>query len=208
MDYKKLVSKYFPLLKKQWLPLSLGALGMIFFIYGLIGLLVGNNSASDEIVFEANSEKKDSDEARTIFVDVEGAVMRPGLYKLPQNSRIQDSLAAAGGLAVSADRKYVARNLNLATKLMDGAKIYIPNLSEAVSELPVLNGSSQNPIAGNLININTSSQTQLEALPGIGPVTAQKIIAGRPYGLVDELLNKKIVGSKVFHQIKDKITVY
>lgn len=208
MDSKELFSKYFPVIKRHWLPLSLGALGMIFFIYGLIGLLVGNNSASDEIVFEANSEKKDSDEARSIFVDVEGAVMRPGLYKLPQNSRIQDSLAAAGGLAVSADRKYVAKNLNLATKLSDGAKIYIPFLGEAVSDSSVLNSSSQVGIAGNLININTSSQTQLEALPGIGPVTAQKIIAGRPYGLVDELLNKKIVGSKVFHQIKDKITIY
>ena len=62
--------------------------------------------------------------------------------------------------------------------------------------------------SSSLVDINTGSQSQLEALPGIGPVTASKIIAGRPYNSVDELLSKKIVGSKVFNQIKDKITVY
>lgn len=207
MDKDELVSKYLPFLKKHWLPLSLGALGMIFFVYGLIGLLIGNNSASDEIVFEASS-KKDSIEVKIILVDIEGAVVRPGLYKLPQDSRIQDGLVAAGGLAASADREYIAKNLNLATKLTDGAKIYISSVGEAVVGGAVLNSSSQVGTVGNLVNINTSSQSQLEALPGIGPVTALKIIGSRPYGGVDELLKKKIVGSKVFDQIKDKVSVY
>lgn len=208
MDTNELISKYSPLLRKHWLPLSLGALGMIFFAYGLIGLFLTNKTASDDIVFEANSAKPNPSEAKTIFIDIEGAVVRPGLYKLPQDSRIQDGLVAAGGLAASADREYIAKNLNLATKLTDGAKIYIPSVGQAVSEASVLNTFSQTGDGGDLININTGSQVQLETLPGIGPKTAEKIIAGRPYGSVQELLNKKIVGSKVFNQIKDKINVY
>ncbi|MBI2613466.1 MAG: ComEA family DNA-binding protein [Candidatus Levybacteria bacterium] len=200
MDFTGLLDKYLPLLKKHWLPLSLASLGMIFFAYGLIGLFFVNQSASEDIVFES-SEEQSSKEAKTIFIDIEGAVVRPGLYKLPQDSRIQDALVAAGGLAASADRNFVAKNINLAIKLTDGAKIYIPNVGEAVSGASALNASSQ-------VNINTSSQSELEALPGIGPVTAQKIIGNRPYGSADELLKRKIVGSKVFDQIKDKITVY
>lgn len=208
MDSKEIFAKYFPHLKKHWLPLSLGALGMMFFVYGLIGLFLSNKSASESIVFEANSEEKTSDEIKSIFVDIEGAVVKPGLYKLPQGSRIQDSLVAAGGLSASADRDFVSKNINLAIKLSDGAKIYIPNISEAVSSSSVLSGGLQTGGGGDLVNINSSSQVQLEALRGIGPVTAQKIISARPYGSVQELLNKKIVGNKVFSQIKDKISVY
>ncbi len=184
---------------------------MIFFIYGLIGLFLSSKSASESIVFEASSSaKQNPTEVKNIFVDIEGAVVRPGVYKLPQDSRIQDALVAAGGLSASADRNFVSKNINLAIKLSDGAKIYIPNVGEAVSSSSVLSGSSQTGTGGggDLVSINSSSQAQLEALPGIGPVTVEKIIAGRPYGSVDELLKKKIVGGKVFDQIKDKITIY
>ena len=209
MDTQELISKYSPIIKKHWLPLGLGALGMMFFVYGLIGLFMANKTSSDNIVFEASSSAKLSPtEVKTIFIDIEGAVVAPGLYKLPQDSRIQDALIVAGGLAASADRNFVSKNINLAIKLSDGAKIYVPNVGEAVGGVSVLNASSEGVAVGTLININTSSQPQLETLSGVGPVTAQKIIGGRPYNSVDELLKKKIVGSKVFDQIKDKITVY
>lgn len=199
MDNHEFVSKYSPLVKKNWLPLALGILGLMFFIYGLIGLFFTNKTASDEVIFEASSSKQNQSEAKTIFVDIEGAVANPGLYELPEHSRIQDALVAAGGIAAKADREYIAKNLNLAIKLTDGAKIYIPFVGEAVAGIEAVDG---------LININTGSQAQLETLSGIGPVTAKKIIDGRPYSAVDELLNKKIVGSSVFSDIKDKITVY
>ncbi len=207
MEFRELFAKYSPLLKKHRLPLSLGALGMMFFAYGLIGLFVSNKTASEDIVFEVSSGKN-SNEEKIILVDVEGAVVKPGLYKLPLNSRIQDGLVAAGGMSALANREYVAKNLNLATKLTDGGKIYIPNVGEALRPGSVLSGSLQTGGGGDLVNINSSSQAQLEALPGVGPVTAEKIIGGRPYGSVQELLSKKIVGSKVFGQIKEKITIY
>lgn len=208
MDVQELVSKYSPFVKRNFLPLSLGALGMIFFAYGLIGIFVSSKTVSDDIVFEANSAQQSPSEVKIIFIDIEGAVVKPGLYKLPQDSRIQDALIAAGGLSASADREYIAKNLNLAIKLTDGAKIYIPSVGEALNGVSVPNTSSQVGNVSGLININSGSQTQLESLPGIGPKTAEKIMEGRPYGSVQELLIKKIVGNKVFSQIKDKISVY
>jgi competence protein ComEA len=207
MDIQELISGYKPLAKRNWLPLSLGILGMIFFAYGLIGLFSANKVGSRDIVFEANSSAKQSSEINTILVDIEGAVVKPGVYKLPQESRIQDGLVAASGLSARADRDYLAKNLNLATKLTDGAKVYIPAVGEAVGVMSMPNASS-GVVADGLVNINTSSESQLDALPGVGPVTAQKIIAGRPYNSVNDLLSKKVVGAKVFDQIKDKVTLY
>lgn len=208
MEIYEFVSKHFPLIRKHWFPLSLGALGLIFFAYGLIGLLGANKTNPEDIIFEANSSVKQNSEAKNMLVDIEGAVVKPGVYKLPQESRIQDGLIAAGGLSAQANREYISKNINLATKLTDGAKVYIPALGEAVNTGQVLNTALEGVGVGVLINVNTCSQSQLEALPGIGSVTAQKIIAGRPYGLVSELLDRKVVGSKVFDQIKDKISTY
>lgn len=208
MDTTELISKYRPLLKKHWLPLSLGALGMIFFIYGLIGLFLTNKTASDDIIFETSG--KNSAEIKTIFIDIEGAVVRPGLYKLPHDSRIQDALIAAGGVSASADREYMSKNLNLAIRLTDGAKIYIPKdgETESIKSITSIKGNADTGLIIGQININTASESELDTLPGVGPVTTEKIISGRPYGSVEELLNRKVVGSKVFSQIKDKITVY
>ena len=208
METQELVAKYSPLVKKHWLPLSLGILGMIFFAYGLIGLLTANKAGSEDIIFEASPTGSSQIEAKTILVDIEGAVVKPGVYKLPQDSRIQDALVAAGGLSATADRGHVAKNFNLAIKLTDGTKIYVPFIGEAVSGASALSASSEGVVVGVLVNLNNSSQSQLEALPGIGPATAQKIISGRPYSSLNELLDKKIVGAKVFGQIKEKISVY
>ena len=207
MDYQALLNKASPFIKQNILALSLGALGMIFFAYGLIGLFLTNKTDSDDIVFETSSEKN-SVEVKTIFIDIEGAVVKPGLYELPKDARIQDSFVAAGGLAASADREFIAKNLNLATKLSDGAKIYIPSEGEADSVKSITSITGNTQVLVGQININTASESELDTLPGVGPVTAEKIIAGRPYGSIDELLNKKIVGNKVFGQIKEKITVY
>ena len=181
---------------------------MIFFAYGLIGLFGTNKTSSENIVFESKSAGNSPTEIKTISIDIEGAVVNPGVYKLPQDSRIQDAFISAGGLSAQADRKYVAKNINLAIKLTDGAKICVPNLEEAVSQVLVPDGSAQGATADTLININTASEPELDSLPGVGPVTAQKIIAGRQYNSISELKDKKVVSAKVFDQIKDKITAY
>lgn len=199
MDADASFVRYTTKLGKYWLPIALASLGMIFFIYGLISL-VGSASKKDEIKFV---HQELSPQITKIQVDVEGAVSNPGVYKLAIDSIIQDALIASGGLSKDADREYVSRNINLASKLSDGAKIYIPKLGENAENL--VSGSS---FSTGLININTASEKELDTLPGIGSVTANKIISGRPYLSINDLLDKSIVSSKVFTQIKEKITAY
>ncbi len=140
-------------------------------------------------------------ESRKIAVDVSGGVINPGLYQFSEGSRVQDGLAAAGGLSESADREWVEKNLNLALKLKDSQKIYIPKQGEE-------SYADQGITQEGLININTASSGDLDVLPGIGPVTAQKVIDNRPYGSIDELLIKKAVSKATFEKIKDKISAY
>lgn len=199
MDADASFVRYTTRLGKYWLPIALAALGMIFFIYGLISL-TGSASSKDEIKFE---HQELSPQITKIQVDIEGAVSKPGVYKLGTGSIIQDALIASGGLSKDADREYVSKNINLASKLSDGAKIYIPKLGENAENL--VSGSS---FSTALININTASEKELDTLPGIGSVTANKIISGRPYLSINDLIDKNIVSSKVFTQIKEKITAY
>lgn len=193
-----------PLVKKYWLPLILGGLSLIFFAYGLIGFL-GQKGASEEVVFESATDSSATSSAQ-IMVDVAGSVLKPGVYRLSADSRVHDALVVAGGLSESADREWVAKNLNLALKLKDGVKIYIPSQGQSV-ELKAKSVLGTDSVQG-LININIASEGELDSLPGIGPVTAAKIINGRPYEAIEDLLSRKIVGTKVFEQIREKITVY
>ena len=206
--------KFSPLARKYWPALVTAGLGLIFFIYGLIGFL--GNSKTSNIIFEKslsspNLSNSASESSTLIAVDIEGEVISPGVYKLRENSIIQDVLMISQGLSESADREYVAKNINLAAKLYDGAKIYIPRIGEndINNENTISGNKDDNPMAQtNLININTASAESLDTLPGVGPVTAQKIINSRPYANPEEILSKKAVSSRVFEQIKDKITVY
>lgn len=210
VDFHEILKKYLPFLKQYWIPLSLGFFGLIFFAYGLISLVDKSKSEANDLIFESANSDASSDaklnEAK-IMVDVEGGVISPGVYSLATSARVQDVLIAAGGLSNDADRSWVEKNLNLASKLIDGQKIYVPKLGESKTNL---SASSQDvTLSSSGVNINSASlQALADFLPGVGPATAQKIISGRPYGAIEELLSKKIVTEKVFGQIKDKITLY
>lgn len=158
---------------------------------------------SEESVMSASTSATEN-----IFVDVSGEVESPGVYELMGDARLKDALTAAGGLSVNADRDYVSKALNLASKLRDGVKIYIPAMGEENVQIQSLEGVSEVSDVGNSIkSINSASQSDLEALPGIGPVTALKIINNRPYGTLEELISKKSVGKSLFEKIKDQITL-
>ncbi len=208
MDFEAIFAQWLPLFRKYWLPLILGLAGLLFFSYGLI-VLFGSFSKPQDITFKSASTPSGSNSQSFIQVDIEGAVISPGVYKLASGSIIQDALVASKGLAANADRDWVAKNLNLASKLSDGAKIYIPKIGEA-GQVTNPNGqtSSLNDSISGLININTASSQALDSLPGVGPATATKIINGRPYSSIDELMDKQIVSGKVFDEIKNKIAVY
>lgn len=151
-------------------------------------------------------------------VEVSGEVNNPAVYSLPFNSRVDDAIAMAGGLTDNANLEWIEKNINKAAKLLDGQKIYIPSVDEQTSALSAnsswqglglnLDTLGTNSSGNLMININSASQSQLEELWGIGPVTAQKIIEQRPYSEPSELLSKKIVKQNVYDAIKDQISVY
>lgn len=209
MNLEELRNKFFPLLFTYRLPLAVGLVGLIFFGYGLISLFIPVSTTSQELLLDASSENIATESAseNSITIDIEGEVMQPGVYSLPADARVQDALAAAGGLSENANREYIAKTVNLAAKLQDGAKLYFPSQTESLSTGQSLNTSSQ-VMGSATININQASQSELDALPGIGPVTSQKIIDNRPYASIDELLSKKILGQKVFTQVKEKLSVF
>lgn len=157
---------------------------------------------------------------KPIIVHVVGAVNQPGLYSLPPDSRVQDAIEAAGRFTNSAD----PHALNLAAALQDGEQLIIPwmaatpTISEYANQVtetaPFSSPQRTVPtlsLATELININTASQEELETLPGIGPVTAQKIIAYResygPFATIEAIQEVDGIGPVKFVGIKDMITV-
>ena len=146
----------------------------------------------------------------TIVVDIEGAVAAPGTHQLADGSRIGDAIAAAGGYAANVDIEAAARGLNLAAKLTDGQQIRVPALGEATAPSAAAgSGGGDSPAPGGLIDINHATADELDTLPGIGPVTAQKIIDARtqtPFATIDELQSRGVVGQSTFDKLRDLIT--
>lgn len=146
--------------------------------------------------------------AGEIVVDVAGAVVKPGVYRLGTGARVGDAIEAAGGFSPRVDVDRVGIELNLAATLIDGAQVRVPSRDEVGASTD--GGSPGGPIDDRLVNLNTASQAELEALPGIGPATAGKIIesrAGSPFRTVDELRARGLVGQKTFDQIRSLLTV-
>jgi competence protein ComEA len=121
--------------------------------------------------------------SRTVVVDMEGAVRRPGLYRLSAGARIADAIARAGGVTHRADQALV----NLAAPLADGEQVIVPRVGTGS---PV-GGSGAGPPPTAPVDLNSATVEQLDALPGVGPVTAQKIVDYRrehgPFTSVDQL---------------------
>lgn len=103
-----------------------------------------------------------------LVVDVAGAVRRPGLYRLPHGSRVADALARAGG----ATRKAELELVNLAAPVADGEQVVVPRRSSGAGGTAVSPGAA----GAGPVHLSTATLAQLDALPGIGPVTAQKIL--------------------------------
>ena len=154
-------------------------------------------------------------QSQEIVVQAAGAVGRPGVHHLPSGSRVDDLVRSAGGLAPAAD----AARVNLAAPLQDGERIWVPRVGE--EETPVvIAGSGGAPVGGApdglagepaLVNLNTATSAELEALPGIGPATASAVLDHRDqigtFGSVDELIDVRGIGEAKLEQLRPLVTV-
>ncbi|MBI2330004.1 SLBB domain-containing protein [Candidatus Daviesbacteria bacterium] len=193
-------------LNKFKLPIGLSLLGLVLIVGGIFAS--GLNKSKHNPPAGGFPKESIVESRKLISVDVSGAVSKPGVYQLVTGSRIEDVIKLAGGFTQDANQEYISKTLNLAQKLSDGSKIYVPLVGEQgaiKTTWEVGLDSSQ----VRVVNINTATQAELEALPGrVGPVTASNIISGRPYQAIEELLDKKIVSKSVFEAIKDSISLY
>lgn len=147
-----------------------------------------------------------------IQVHIAGAVVRPGVYDLPEGSRVLDAVSAAGGFVAEADKN----GINLAARLDDAERLDIPYMAgfipEATKSFVVLSDGTPSSQPGNdLVDINTASLQELDNLPGIGPTTAQKIIDYReengPFARIEDIVNVSGIGAATYDDIKTLITV-
>jgi competence protein ComEA len=149
-----------------------------------------------------------------VVVEIVGAITHPGVYELPSSSRVGDLVDAAGGYSPRVDTERAARALNLASVLSDGDQVRVPSRDDTEPDVGGGGGGSGAepgpPSAGGLVDLNHATSAELDALPGIGPVTAAKIITAReetPFATIDDLRSRKIVGEKTFEQLKPLVTV-
>lgn len=142
-----------------------------------------------------------------LVVDVRGAVVREGVYELPPGGRVQDAIEAAGGVAPDAD----LATINLARRLRDGEVVLVARLGGGPGTPAGADDSPQASDENGRVNINTASVAELELLPGIGEVTAQRIIDFReqngPYRSVDDLVLVQGVSTRMVNDLRPLVSV-
>jgi competence protein ComEA len=142
--------------------------------------------------------------APMLVVQVAGAVLRPGVFSLPQGSRVADAIRAAGGYSPGVDPRQAETKLNLAAKLQDAELVSVPRLGDGSGTASPAGATS------GLLDLNAATAEQLDTLPGIGPATAAKIIASRserPFASIDDLVTRKLVTAATLAKFRDQVTV-
>ena len=166
---------------------------------------------TDNINNQSEVENKENEDNSSKMCQIDGCVNKPGVYSFKKDDRIKDIIDLAGGFTKDADTKSV----NLAMKLKDEMKIFIPSKNE-ISKLQNHNTENSQIVtlkdnnSTNLVNINTADSNKLQTLPGIGPSKAKKIIEFREknqFKKIEEIKNVDGIGDKTFESLKSLITI-
>ena len=141
-----------------------------------------------------------------LVVHVAGAVRRPGLYRLKEGSRVADAVARAGGATAKADTAAV----NLAAPLADGIQVVVPSRVAGVAGAAATGQAGGGTAAGVRVSLSSASLAELDALPGVGPVTAQKILDYRAahggFSSVDDLDSIPGIGPARLEQLRELVS--
>lgn len=190
-----------------------------FLLYGMKGnddtitIEDGNTADSVEVTEETDASGSNaSSDSNVLYVDVDGAVINPGVYEMKPGDRVFNAIAMAGGLTKSADTSAI----NQAEEVTDGQKIHIPEKGGDTSSLSG-SGTSDSSSGtgatspGGKININTAGAEELQEITGVGPATAEKIIDYRTqngrFQSTEDIKNVSGIGDKTYEKMKDSITV-
>ncbi len=170
-----------------------------------------DTKSTESVNKQSENNTQNAEDNSTKMCQIDGCVNKPGVYPFKKEDRIKDIVEIAGGFTKDADKKSV----NLAMKLKDEMKIYIPSKSETSkaqnndtenSQIVTIKDSN----SGNLVNINTADSNKLQTLPGIGPSKAKKIIEFREknqFKKIEEIKNVDGIGDKTFESLKSLITI-
>lgn len=179
--------------------LALTAIAVAFFFYlSARGEAIGQVTPVSSAPMSTNTTPQ-----VVIFVDVTGKVKVPGVYQLPEGSRVVDAISVAGGLK----RGFNASHINLARRLVDGEQVAITTKKfQAVSP-----STGRKGVFTGKVSINSGTKAQFDSLPGIGPVLAQRIIDYRsksgPFTTLEEIQKVSGIGASIFAQILDRLTL-
>ena len=140
-------------------------------------------------------------------MDVQGQVQNPGVYQLPDGSRVGDAIKAAGGVREGSD----TTSVNLARFLEDGEQIYLSGLGPDGTDGESLQSAGGASFARGRLNLNRATENELDGLPGVGPVLAKRIVAYRAehgnFGSVSELQKVSGIGPSKFNELRNFVTV-
>ncbi|MFQ8602298.1 MAG: helix-hairpin-helix domain-containing protein [Anaerovoracaceae bacterium] len=170
------------------------------------------NGSEDETAQIQEKDELEISDSKSIFIDVGGEVKKPTVVELSDGSRVADAIEAAGGITDKAD----LTDINRAAFVSDGEKIFIPSIIEEETALIGEYGDNNTRQQGAVysdgkVNINTADSDQLQELNGVGPATAEKIIAYRNengrFKSTEDIKNVSGIGDKTYEKFKDKIKV-
>ena len=190
------------------LVISVGVALAIFLLWSGSAKEIPSASADSsdpgiEIVDNNQSINQPSQVNKILIIDVAGKVKNPDVYELPQGSRVIDAIKAAGGVGKGAD----SSGVNMARLLEDGEQIYIESSSSPTHSV----SSASRGTRGGKVNLNRANLSELDGLPGVGPVLAARIIEWRSkngnFKSVDELRRVSGIGDAKFNELKEVVVV-